>query len=152
MKNTAATAEEIYLIGASYSEAVWRVYVDQVGLSPAETALGNRLAIGFSGGAGVGDLCGALAGAILALGHKFGRQPGEQRNPQLEIYCRQLCQQARQQLGSLYCRNLRVSKEKGKCGFAVREITKIFDELIAVSMQEQQDCQSLLSFRKNPNG
>ncbi|NMA55016.1 MAG: C_GCAxxG_C_C family protein [Firmicutes bacterium] len=134
MSDMAQTAEEIYLSGASCAEAIWLTYAHKTGMCSQEAVFGNRLAVGFSSGAGVEDLCGALAGAILALGHKFGREPGEQRNPKLKTYCQQLCQQAEQQLGSLHCRDLRISQERGKCGSVVRKVAQIFDEVIAADL------------------
>ena len=48
----------------------------------------------FGGGAGAGDLCGAIAGGILVLGLHYGRLPGKPRNARLKELCRDFYQQA----------------------------------------------------------
>lgn len=51
------------------SQAVFTAFAPELGFDE-ETAL--RLAAGFGGGARKGELCGAVAGALMVLGMKYG--------------------------------------------------------------------------------
>ncbi|HHT71906.1 MAG: C-GCAxxG-C-C family protein [bacterium] len=131
MSKMAQQAQAIYLAGANCAEAVWQAYAHKVGIDPEELELGNRLAGGFGGGAGVEDLCGAVAGGIVALGHRYGRRPDDPRNPKLKGSCEKFCRQAEQELGSLHCRDLRDPNNREKCGPVVLKAAQILSDLLS---------------------
>lgn len=64
-----AAAEKHFLKSMNCSQAILETYGPAYGLS-AETA--RRLGTGFAGGMGAGSDCGALSGAVMALGLKYG--------------------------------------------------------------------------------
>lgn len=128
MSKIAERAQTIFLSGANCAEAVWQAYAQELGINQEELELGNRLAGGFGGGAGVEDLCGAVAGGIIALGYIYGRRPEEPRNPMLRNSCQDFCRQAEQELGSLHCRDLRYPDDRERCGIIVSKAAQILWE------------------------
>lgn len=70
IKDRVAAAEELFKLGFHCSQAVLAVFCEDFGLSQ-ETAL--KLACPFGGGmGGFGRTCGALTGAMLVVGLKYG--------------------------------------------------------------------------------
>lgn len=62
-------AEQMFKNGFNCSQAVLSVFAEDFGLSE-ETAL--RIATQFGGGARKGEMCGAVSGALMVLGLKYG--------------------------------------------------------------------------------
>ena len=66
-----------------------------------------RIATAFGGGiGGRGEVCGAVTGAIMALGLKYGREEPSQPNQQVYALAREFCQRFEEETGSLSCRDL----------------------------------------------
>ena len=140
MSEIAHRAQDIFLAGANCAEAVWHACAEGLGVDPEKLQFGNRLAGGFGGGLGVEDLCGAVAGGIMALGYLYGRCPGEPRTPKLTSSCQEFCQQAKQELGSLHCRDLRDPNDRGRCGLIVAKTAQILWEQIKRDHIDQHKC------------
>jgi C_GCAxxG_C_C family probable redox protein len=91
--------------GFSCSQAVFSTYAAESGLD-RDTAL--KIASGFGGGiGGLGQTCGAVSGAIMALGLKHGTTTAD-RAAKETIYAkvRQFTERFQQRNGSLLCRDL----------------------------------------------
>ena len=68
-------AVELFTSGFNCSQSVLAAFCEQYGLD-RETAL--KTACGFGGGCRSGEICGAVSGAVLTIGLKFGHcQPGD---------------------------------------------------------------------------
>lgn len=67
-------ANELHERGFNCCQSVLGAFADRLDI-PAETAL--RLGAGFGGGAGTGELCGAITGAVMALGLIVPGDPGD---------------------------------------------------------------------------
>lgn len=63
-------AKAIYKEGFSCAPAVLAAYCEQFGL---ERNLALKIATGFGGGMHLGQTCGAVTGAIMVIGLKYGR-------------------------------------------------------------------------------
>lgn len=101
-----ALAVETFLSGYNCAQAVLSSVSEDLGLS-RDQAL--RLACGF--GAGFGreqEVCGAVSGAVMALGLQQGRGEGEdkQRTEQCYARTRELIARFKQTHGSIHCRDL----------------------------------------------
>lgn len=78
-----------------------------------------RIATGFGGGVGhTGDICGAVTGAVMALGLKHGRDnPGEkEKRDRLYLLVEQLLKDLQKEIGSIQCFDLigvRMNTEEG---------------------------------------
>lgn len=55
--------------GFDCSQVVLAQYAEALGLTPEEA---NRMGAAFGGGMGIGETCGAVTGAMIALGMKYG--------------------------------------------------------------------------------
>jgi C_GCAxxG_C_C family probable redox protein len=63
------TTAEQFMKGFDCSQVVLAEYADELGVTAEEA---NRIAAAFGGGMGVGETCGAVIGAMIALGMKYG--------------------------------------------------------------------------------
>lgn len=63
-------AKEQFLKSMNCSQAVFETYAPAMGLS-TETA--RKIAAAFAGGMGMGSVCGAVTGAFLVIGMKYGK-------------------------------------------------------------------------------
>ncbi len=59
----------LFMRGQDCGQVVLEHYADSLGISKDEA---NRLAAAFGGGSGVGETCGAVVGAMMVLGMKYG--------------------------------------------------------------------------------
>lgn len=76
-------AVERFKKGFNCSQAVLGTYSEQCGLD-CETAF--RVATGFGGGMRMGETCGAVTGALMVLGLKFGNRTAEDQESKAKTY------------------------------------------------------------------
>ena len=80
----ADNAAALFKEGFSCSQAVFSVFAPDLGVD-RETAL--KLAAAFGGGIGrTGETCGAVSGALMALGLKYGRTRGDDEETREKTY------------------------------------------------------------------
>ncbi len=92
--------------GFSCSQAVFSAYAEELGLD-RDTAL--KIAGTFGGGMGrMGQTCGAITGALMALGLKFGATDAADKKAKEQTYgrVRAFAQQFETRNGSLTCQDL----------------------------------------------
>jgi len=68
-----------------------------------------QLASGFGGGVGhKGSLCGALTGAVMAVGMKMGRTDPKDRGTLIKVYdkCQHIWDQFEREFGNVNCFNI----------------------------------------------
>ena len=129
----------------SCSQSVFSAFADPADI-PRETAL--RVASGFGGGlARSGEICGAVAGAIMALGLRHCGTPAEQPLSKEGAYpaVREFLARFRALHGGLQCRELlgadlgapgglERAREQGlfksRCPVLVRDAARILEELL----------------------
>lgn len=99
-------AEELYRSGDYLcSEAVFAVVNDYLGQPLPPEAV--RITSGFPVGIGcAGCTCGALNGAIIALGLKYGRTGPKENNEKIMSLSKELHDEFKKQFGSTCCRVL----------------------------------------------
>ena len=89
--------------GYSCAQAVFSAYAEKLGMD-RQTAL--KVSAGFGGGMGrMAGTCGALTGAFMALGLKYGGPDSESKDKTYELV-RELADRFRARHGSLECREL----------------------------------------------
>jgi len=82
--NRAEQAAALFKEGFSCSQAVFSVFAPDLGVD-REKAL--KLASAFGGGIGrTGETCGAVSGAIMAIGLKYGRTRGDDEETREKTY------------------------------------------------------------------
>ncbi len=102
----ATQAVEVFKQGYNCAQAVFATWAVEQGM---ERDAAIKLATGFGAGMGRAQhVCGALSGAILALGQKYGRNPGEEKSAQDRSYAkvRELLTGFEEEHGSVNCREL----------------------------------------------
>jgi C_GCAxxG_C_C family probable redox protein len=106
MKTRSDVAVKKFLAGYNCAQAVLYAFCDELRF---DQDMALKLACGF--GAGMArrqEVCGAIAGGILAIGLKHGRGEGQDRAPTEETYrkVRELMYQFESRLGTCSCRTL----------------------------------------------
>jgi C_GCAxxG_C_C family probable redox protein len=126
------------------SQAVFAALADEFGMDEA-TAL--KVASGFGGGIGCsGGTCGALTGAVMALGLCCGTADATDKTAKMEVYrkVRRLTEEYKLRAGSTICRELmgfdmstpegnKMSRAPGafdRCDDFVRIAAEILDEIL----------------------
>ena len=89
--------------GYSCAQAVFSAYAEKLGMD-RQAAL--KVSAGFGGGMGrMAGTCGAITGAFMALGLKYGGPDSESKDKTYELV-RELADRFRARHGSLECREL----------------------------------------------
>ena len=100
------TAASLFSQGFSCAQAVFAAYAPEFGLH-RDTAL--KVSAGFGGGMGrMGQTCGAVTGAYLAIGLKHGAVSGQDREKKERTYrlVREFTAKFRARNGSVVCKEL----------------------------------------------
>jgi C_GCAxxG_C_C family probable redox protein len=127
------------------AQAVFVAFAPELGL---ERELALRVAGGFGGGIGrMGEVCGAVTGAVLAIGLKHGKYRPEDNAAREKTYAlvQEFSRQFRERHGKLLCRELLgcdVSTPEGRqaahdsglhdtlCPQLVRDAAEIVEQLL----------------------
>ena len=138
-------AVNIFKEGSNCSQAVISVYAEDFGLS-RENAL--KISRGFGGGMGrMAKTCGAVTGAFMVLGLKYGNADIHDKEARERIYglVREFARQFENRNGSIICRELLdcdISKPEGAkaaaenglfasvCPKLVGDATEILEEMM----------------------
>ncbi len=101
----AVTAEKLHLQGFNCSQAVFATLAEPLGFDRSQAL---KIASPFGGGIGrTGETCGAVTGALMALGlHTGFSEPDPQAKEQVYARAREFMQRFKEQQGELACRDL----------------------------------------------
>ena len=111
--DTVKKAEQLFLDGYNCAQAVFGAFCEQGGV-PLDLAM--KLSSSFGGGVGrQREICGAVSGMCMAAGILYGYETPETGENKAEHYCliRELCEQFKQQNGSIICREILKNAEVG---------------------------------------
>jgi C_GCAxxG_C_C family probable redox protein len=142
--NRVETAVSCFAQGFNCSQAVFSAYAEHLGLDE-KAAL--KIAAGFGGGMGrMAETCGAVTGALMALGLKYGATtPDRQAKEMTYERVRQFAARFKARHGSLTCRDLlgcdmgtveglEIARQQGlltsSCPQFVRSAAEILEELL----------------------
>ena len=138
-------AVNIFKEGSNCSQAVISVYAEELGLS---RKMALKIALGFGGGMGrMAQTCGAVTGAFMVLGLKYGNADANDKETKERVYglVREFSRRFENHNSSIICRELlgcdiskpegvAAAKENGLftsvCPQMVREAAEILDEMI----------------------
>ena len=103
--NRVETALQLYRNGFNCAQSVLGAFAEAYGL-PEETAL--QLACGLGGGLRSGEVCGAISGAALVVGLKYGHCRAGDREAKQLCYAKtvELMEQFRARKGVVCCRDI----------------------------------------------
>lgn len=98
-------AVALFKDGFNCSQAVLAVFAEEFGL---ERSAALRLACGFGGGMRMGGPCGAVSGACMAIGLKYGKSKADDNESRDRTYAlvQQLAARFRSLHGTILCRDL----------------------------------------------
>ncbi len=139
----AKMAVQRFLHSMNCAQAVVEVYAPETGISE-ETA--RRVAAAFAGGMGCGEICGAVSGALMVLGLKFGKTRPIDSTADKQTFAKvdQFIQEFKKRHGSVHCSRLlgvdmgtrqgfKEAERKGYfrkvCPAHVRSAVEILDEI-----------------------
>ncbi len=139
-------AVEKFKKGFNCSQAILSSYSEQFSLD-CEKAF--RVATGFGGGMRMGDTCGAVTGALMVLGLKYGNIAAEDKQSKAKTYTKveEYTRRFKALNGSVMCRDLlgcdistpegrKQAEEKGlytsRCPRLVQDAAEILEEMLAV--------------------
>jgi C_GCAxxG_C_C family probable redox protein len=111
--------------GFSCSQAVFSSYAEELGLDK-ETAL--RISGAFGGGmAGMADTCGAVTGAVMAIGLKYGKTKLDDEEAKKKTYAlvAEFVERFKARHSSIVCRELLgcdISTPEGKQSFEANKL------------------------------
>lgn len=112
MKNS-QKAVSLFTDGYNCAQAVLGAFADDIGL-PVSQAL--KIAAPFGGGFGrQREVCGAVSGMLMAFGYLYGYDTAETGEIKMEHYeqTRALCNEFAEENGSIICRDILKTEEKG---------------------------------------
>lgn len=134
-------AIDLFYEGYNCSQATFVAFSDLLNCEPDEMA---RISSSFGGGMGkLGEVCGALTGAFMALGAKLGYDDPDDKQLKTEHYAliQEVAERFRAEKGSILCRDLlkfnevtpgETSRDHGKqCEHFVAYATQLVDEVLA---------------------
>ena len=130
-------AAEYFNSGYSCSESMIKWAIDE-GLVNEEIL---PLATSFSGGMGVGCLCGAVAGAQMIIGAQFGRENKAGNENLARVKAKELVTKFKEKHGATCCRVLTRGLEMGSperkshCTNMVEFCQKLVEELTQVEVK-----------------
>lgn len=101
----AERAKAIYKEGFSCAPAVLATYCEQFGLQ-RDKAL--KIATGFGGGMHLGQTCGAVTGAIMVIGLKYGKTKADDNKAKEKTFevSKRFADKFRARYGSIECKAL----------------------------------------------
>ena len=106
MSKKSEKAAENFSKGFNCSQAVLGVFADEMGLD-GKTA--SKVSCGFGGGIGRGgDICGAVTGAVMALGLKIFSPEADIQQSKAQVYkmVKEFKKRFKKRHGSIVCRKL----------------------------------------------
>ncbi len=103
--SSVSNATQMFLDGCACSQAIFSVYSLPLGL-PRKTAM--QIAAGFGGGMRLGEMCGAVTGALMVLGLRHASENCEELSGRIEVYSRvvEFSESFKKLNGSVICREL----------------------------------------------
>jgi C_GCAxxG_C_C family probable redox protein len=103
--NRSNEAEKIFRDGFNCSQAVFSVFASEMGIQ-IETAM--KIACAFGGGMRLGNTCGSVTGALMAIGLKYGKSKADENEARDKTYIltKQFQDRFCESKGSVMCRDL----------------------------------------------
>jgi C_GCAxxG_C_C family probable redox protein len=145
MCNKSDSAIQCFSNGFNCAQAVFSTYCEELGLDK-ETAL--KISCAFGGGMGhIGEVCGAVTGAFLAIGLKYGKYKADDVAAKEKTYAlvQEFTKRFKAEFGSVKCKDLlkydisdaeemkKAAEEglfKSACPMLVKRATEIVEEIL----------------------
>ena len=98
-----AQVTELFMRGQDCSQVVLSHFAHDLGISPEDA---NRISAGFGGGSGIGETCGAVIGALIVIGMKYGHSGPDDMEQRNELMAKraEFLQKWNEKRGTCMCR------------------------------------------------
>lgn len=155
MSDHAQKAEQLFYEGYNCAQAVFCAFCDETGLSLSEAA---RLSSSFGGGMGrLREVCGAVSGALLALGSLRGYDDPKDPAAKKEHYARvqEFARRFKEENGTIVCRDFLANVptvpggepeartpefyKRRPCARLIRQAAGIAEEMLSSTAAEPAD-------------
>jgi len=140
-------ADYFYKGGLNCAETVMRCLIENKVIDVPEDTV--RMMTGFGGGMRRGSVCGAVIGAVSAIGAKKGRLTAEDAKAPAQDAVKQFLERFEEKFGTIYCSDLQKKyvkehklKSKGMyraCTVFVEEAYALAKELIETETPEEKN-------------
>ncbi len=145
MCNKSDSAVQCFTNGFNCAQAVFTTYCEELGLDK-ETAL--KISCAFGGGMGlIGETCGAVTGAFMVIGLKYGKSKADDNAAKDKTYAlvKEFSKRFKAEFGSVNCKELlkydignleemkKAAEEglfKSLCPRLVKRATEIVEEIL----------------------
>lgn len=139
-------AVEVFQNGSNCSQAIFSTYCEQLGFTDKESAL--RIACGFGGGMGrLGETCGAVTGAYMLIGLKYGQALPNDKDAKEKTYelVQEFARRFEQRNKTTSCKGLlgvdlitgdksfASQRVKAVCPKAVKDSAEIIEEILELA-------------------
>ena len=96
---------DLFMRGQDCSQVVISHYAEKLGLSEEQA---NRIAACYGGGSGIGETCGAVVGALMVIGLKYGHNGPDDMEQRNELMAKraEFITAWKEKRGSCMCREL----------------------------------------------
>ncbi|MFP4482212.1 MAG: C-GCAxxG-C-C family (seleno)protein [Thermovirgaceae bacterium] len=123
--------------GMNCAESVFAAADDEYGLLNGKKA--RTMMAGFGGGAGIEHLCGALSGAVAAIGAALTEERAHM-SPQVKETCREFMHRWEAERGLFLCAPLkeRYRDEEKKCLHVVMAAAGLLEEVLGKAMKDSE--------------
>lgn len=105
MSEKSEKAKELFLKGYNCAQSVSAVFADNYGINQNDIL---KMSCGFGGGMRNAEVCGAVSGAVMVIGMKYGN--GSMNSPDAKAFCYQktveFTNMFRKKNNSIICREL----------------------------------------------
>ncbi|MGL4344144.1 MAG: C-GCAxxG-C-C family protein [Cellulosilyticaceae bacterium] len=131
-----------HLEGYNCSQAVVGVFCEELGMTKEEAM---KVASGFGGGMRCAQTCGAVTGALMALGLKYGQVHGEDQETKMAMYQKVTAfhEQFKAQNQTVVCKELLghdITTEEGMAQIKEKGLSRtVCDQLIADAVAIVED-------------
>ena len=142
--NKSEQASLLFNQGFNCSQAVFSVFCEDLGLD-RDAAL--KISCGFGGGMCQGEICGAVTGAVMALGLKYGQSKAEDKESKEKTYeiVKEFSNRFKHINGSISCKELldfdlskenarKIAREKGLfktvCPKVIKDAVNILEDIL----------------------
>ncbi|MDK2942433.1 MAG: hypothetical protein PWP56_1946 [Acetobacterium sp.] len=142
--NKSEQALNLFSQGFNCSQVILSLFCEDYGLN-RQAAL--KMACGFGGGLCQGEMCGAVSGAVMVLGLKYGQSEKDDNDAKEKTYdvVNAFCNQFKAINGSIICNDLldtdlsqenarKIAREKGLfkkvCPKVIADAVNILEEMI----------------------
>ncbi|MBE6041957.1 MAG: C_GCAxxG_C_C family protein [Clostridiales bacterium] len=100
-----AQVADLFMRGQDCSQVVISHYAEKLGLSEEQA---NRIAACYGGGSGIGETCGAVVGALMVIGLKYGHKGPDDMDQRNELMAKraEFFTAWKEKRGSCMCREL----------------------------------------------